>query len=145
MGDAMKILVAADGSPFTRRMLAYLAAHDEWLGASHDYTVITVVAGLPARATAVLGKDAVERYHAEEAEKVFKPIRAFFVRQGITATFESKVGAAGELIARQAASGKFDLLVMGSHGYGNLAKLVMGSVATQVLARCKTPLLLVRR
>ena len=28
----MKILVAADGSPYTKRMLAYVAAHDEWLG-----------------------------------------------------------------------------------------------------------------
>ena len=28
----MKILVAADGSSYTKRMLAYLAAHDEWLG-----------------------------------------------------------------------------------------------------------------
>ena len=35
----MKILVAVDGSPFTKRMLAYLAAHDEWLGAHHQYTV----------------------------------------------------------------------------------------------------------
>jgi hypothetical protein len=33
----MKILVAVDGSPFTKRMLAYLAAHDEWLG-SHMST-----------------------------------------------------------------------------------------------------------
>jgi hypothetical protein len=30
----MKILIAADGSPYTKRMLAYLAAHDEWLGHS---------------------------------------------------------------------------------------------------------------
>ena len=35
----MKILVAVDGSPFTKKMLAYLAAHDEWLGAHHQYTV----------------------------------------------------------------------------------------------------------
>jgi hypothetical protein len=39
----MKILVAVDGSKFTRRMLAYLAAHDEWLGPRHRYTVLTVV------------------------------------------------------------------------------------------------------
>jgi hypothetical protein len=39
----MKILVAADGSPFTKRMLAYLAAHDEWLGGAHAYTVIHTV------------------------------------------------------------------------------------------------------
>jgi nucleotide-binding universal stress UspA family protein len=36
------------------------------------------------------------------------------------------------------------LLVMGSHGHGTLGNLVMGSVATQVLAHCKVPVLLVR-
>ena len=30
----MKILIAADGSVYTKRMLAFVAAHDEWLGAS---------------------------------------------------------------------------------------------------------------
>ena len=38
----------------------------------------------------------------------------------------------------------FDLLVMGTRGHGALAKLVMGSVATQVLAQCKLPVLLIR-
>ena len=33
---------------------------------------------------------------------------------------------------------------MGSHGQSALGNLVMGSVATQVLARCKVPVLLVR-
>jgi len=140
----MNILVAADGSPYTKRMLAYLAAHDEWLGASHKYTVMTVVMALPARAVAVLDNTVVKGYYIDEAEKVFKPIRAFFARQGITAAFVAKVGQAAELIARQAEAGKFDLLLMGSHGHGNLANLVTGSVVTNVLARCKTPLLLVR-
>ena len=45
----MKILLAVDGSPYTKKMLAYLAAHDELLGngARHAYTVITVQAALP--------------------------------------------------------------------------------------------------
>ena len=46
----MKILFAADGSSYTKRMLAYLAAHDEWLGGQHQYTVITVVPAVPPRA-----------------------------------------------------------------------------------------------
>ena len=45
----MKILVAADGSPFTKRMLAYLAAHDEWLGAHHEYTLLNAVPAVPWR------------------------------------------------------------------------------------------------
>ena len=32
----MKILIAADGSDYTKRMLAYIAAHDEWLGKHHE-------------------------------------------------------------------------------------------------------------
>ena len=140
----MKILVAADGSPFTKRMLAYLAAHDEWLGASHQYTVLTVVMGVPSRAAAVLDKATLKSYYDEEAEKVLKPIRAFFERQGIRATYLAKVGHAADVIAAQAEAGRYDLLLMGSHGHGNLANLVMGSVAARVMASCKTPLLLVR-
>jgi nucleotide-binding universal stress UspA family protein len=49
-----------------------------------------------------------------------------------------------ETIAKTAAEGKFDLIMMGSHGHSNLVNLVMGSVATRVLAHCKTPVLLVR-
>ena len=37
-----------------------------------------------------------------------------------------------------------DLLVMGSHGHSSLGNLIMGSVTTQVLARSKVPVLLVR-
>lgn len=140
----MKVLVAVDGSVYTKRMLAYLAAHDEFLGDRHQYTVLTVVAPLPGRATVVLDRDIVRSYYGEEAEKIFKPIRSFFARQGIAANFVSRVGVASELIARQATTGKFDLLIMGSHGHGKLGGLVMGSVATKVLANCKTPLLLVR-
>lgn len=140
----MKILVAVDGSSFTKRMLAYLAAHDEWLGASHDYTVLTTVPLVPPRAAAVLSKQVLVGYYAAEGEKVFKPIRTFLRKQGVDATFVSKVGPAAETIATMADKGKFDLLMMGSHGHGTLKNLVMGSVATKVLASCTTPVLLVR-
>jgi nucleotide-binding universal stress UspA family protein len=48
------------------------------------------------------------------------------------------------MIAKLAEDGKFDLVVMGSHGHGAWANLVMGSVATQVLAHCGVPVLMVR-
>jgi nucleotide-binding universal stress UspA family protein len=143
-GQAMKILVAADGSPYTRRMLAYLAAHDEWLGAQHDYTVVNATPALPARAAAALDKEIIRAHYAEESEKVFKPIRAFFAKQGLAAKYMARVGPAAEAIAALAAKGSFDLLVMGSHGHGALANLVLGSQATKVLASCRVPVLIVR-
>lgn len=140
----MKILVAVDGSSFTKRMLAYLTAHDEFPGRGHEYTVLHTVAPVPPRAAAVLDKETLDDYYREEADKVFKPIRSFLGKQSIEAKYVFKVGHAADTIAGTADKGKFDLLVMGSHGHGALTNLVMGSVATKVLARCGTPVLLVR-
>ena len=140
----MKILAAVDGSPFTRRMLAYLAAHDEWMGPHHEYTMITVVSAVPPRAAAVLDKATLKSYYDDSAEKVFKPLRTFAAKQGLKATFVAKVGSAAEVIAETAKKGNYDLIVLGSHGHGTLTNLVMGSVATKVLANCGTPALLIR-
>ena len=140
----MNILLAVDGSPYTKKMLAYLAAHDEMLGTSHSYTAITVQAALPPRARAALGKETVDSYYAEEGEKVLAPVIKFLARHGVQLKTVTKVGPAGETIAKVAESGKYDLIVMGTHGHGSLGKLVMGSVSTQVLAHCTVPVLLVR-
>jgi nucleotide-binding universal stress UspA family protein len=140
----MKILLAIDGSEFTKKMLAYLTTHDELFSAKNSYTLLTVNPQLPPRARAAVGKEVVDAYHREEAEKVLAPVTKFLLRHNIDAKTMTKVGQAGETISKTADSGKFDLVVMGSHGHGTLGNLVMGSVATQVLANSKVPVLLVR-
>ena len=140
----MKILLAVDGSKYTKKMLAYLTTHDEIFSASNEYSVLTVQPALPPRARAAVGKEVVTSYYADETDKVIAPVAKFLARHGISAKSEWKVGPAGETIAKFADDGKFDLLIMGSHGHGALGSLVMGSVATQVLAHSKVPVLLVR-
>ena len=140
----MKILIAADGSDYTKRMLAYIAAHDEWLGKHHEYTVLTAVMAVPPRAASFVGSAVVTQFHEDDAEAVFRPIRAFFQQQGIEAKFVHAVGNAAEVIATHAEDGRFDMLVMGSRGHGEIVNLVLGSVVTKVLARTSTPILLIR-
>jgi nucleotide-binding universal stress UspA family protein len=140
----MKILAPVDGSSYTKRMLAYVAAHDDWLGGQHSYTVLNVQAAVPPRAAAVIDKADLKAYYETEAEKVFKPIRTFFSKQGIQAQYVAKIGHAAEVISQQADKGGYDLVVLGSHGQSALLNLVMGSVATKVIANCKLPVLLVR-
>ena len=140
----MKILLAVDGSAHTKKMLAYLVTHNELFAASNSFTLLTVQPQLPARARSVVGKEAVENYHREEAERVLGPATQFLQRHGIDAKTIAKVGHAGEVICKTAASGKYDMVVMGSHGHGLFGNLVMGSVATQVLSHSKAPVLLVR-
>ena len=140
----MKILLAVDGSPYTKKMLAYLATHIEMFGGQNQFTLINVQAPLPPRARAAVGADVAKQYHDEEAAKVMDPVLKFLKRHGVVPEVVTKVGHAGELIAKAADSGKFDLLMMGSHGHGALGNLVMGSVATKVIAHCGVPVMLVR-
>lgn len=140
----MKILLAVDGSLYTKKMLAYLSTHDELFSPGNEYIVFTVQPMIPARARAAVGKQIIDKYYVEEAEKVLAPVTKFLLRHGIDAKSDWKIGHAGESIAQFADSGKFDMVIMGSHGHGTLVNLVMGSVVTEVLAHCKVPVLLVR-
>lgn len=140
----MKILLAVDGSAFTKKMLAYLTTHLEGFSGKNEFTVFTVQMPLPPRARAAVGTEVANSYYAEEAAKVTEPVLKFLARHGIEAKVMSKTGAPGELIAKAADTGGFDLVMMGSHGHSALGNLVMGSVATKVLANCKAPVLLVR-
>ena len=140
----MKILLAVDGSDYTKRMLAYISAHPELLGEAPEIAVYHGLMAIPPHAANVVGSADVRRYQESELEKVFRPIRAFFAQKGLAVTFADQVGPVADGIARYAEDGRFDLIVMGSHGHGELAGLVMGSVATRVLARCKVPVLLIR-
>lgn len=140
----MKILLALDGSASSKHMLSYLAAHEELLGPDREYTALTVVPPLPQHVAGYLPADVVREHYAEQAELVLRPVRAFAEQQRWKVDVREVVGHAGQVIAETAEKGRFDLVMMGSHGHGALVGAVMGSVATQVLARCKTPVLLIR-
>ncbi len=140
----MQILVAVDGSGHTKRMLSYIAAHDELLGKGHDYTFVTVVTTISPQAARYLDQKTLDDYYREQAEGVLSPVMAFAAQQGWTAHSAPLRGHAATEIAALAERARFDLVVMGTHGHGSIGNLVLGSVATGVLARCGTPVLLAR-
>ena len=140
----MKILLPVDGSECTRRMVAYLGAHEEMFGDRHDYVMLLAIQNLPANVASLLDARAIEDYCGREVQRVFEPLRAFAAQTGWKVRSETIDGDAGAVIARYAEKERVDLIVMGSHGRTALANVVTGSVATSVLARCKTPVLLIR-
>lgn len=140
----MKILLAVDGSTYTKRMLAYIAAHEELIGSGNELTVITAVTPVPPHVTSFINKASLQQYYTDEAEAVLKPVRAFAEQNKWKPTFTSAVGNASEVIAKAANDAKVDLVVMGSHGHSALGSLVMGSVTSRVMANCTAPVLIVR-
>ena len=140
----MKILLAVDGSAVTKRMLSYIAAHDELLGPGHEYIVVSAVAPVPGYAASFLERKTLDTYYLEQAELVFHPIRSFADQQHWNVRWVHAAGHAAELVAATAETEHAALVVMGTHGHSSLGNVVLGSVATGVLARCKTPVLLIR-
>jgi nucleotide-binding universal stress UspA family protein len=140
----MKVLLPVDGSDYTKRTLAYIAAHDELLGPGHEYTVLTVVTPVPAHAARFLDRTMLDGYYAEQADEVLRPLKKFTDQQGWKVRAVHVQGHPAEAIAAFAEAEKPDLIVMGTHGHSPIGNIVLGSVANGVLARCKSPVLLIR-
>ena len=140
----MDVLLAVDGSDYTKRMLAYLASHEELLGEGNRFTALTVTDAIPGRVARFVDKASVDDYGEEQADGVFKPIRAFAQQQHWDFSTAHVQGQPSQAIAAYALETKPDLIVMGSHGHSALANVVMGSTTSGVLALCRIPVLLVR-
>lgn len=140
----MKILLPVDGSAYTRHMLDYVGTHDALFGASHDYRVLTVVPPIPSRAANFLSRDTIDDYYRDEAEKVLPAVRAFLEGKGWRFQAGYVVGHPAQAIAAHAVEQGSDIIVMGSHGHSMLGNVVLGSVASGVLARTRVPVLLIR-
>ena len=140
----MKILLAVDGSDYTRKMLDYVRTNSGLFDPSHTFMLFNAQPPLPPHARSALGSTVVQDYHADEAKKVLEPALASLATLGVKAQSSWKVGPVGDTIAAVAKDGRYDMIIMGSHGHGSLARLVMGSVTTQVLAQCGVPVLLIR-
>lgn len=141
----MKILLAADGSEFTRRAARYVAAHVKRLASPPEIHLLNVHAPLPyARAASVAGADAVNDYHEEDCLKALEVAEDVLREAGIPYTASWIAGDVGKAIADYAKDKGIDLIVMGSHGHGQLRTLAMGSVADAVLRASPVPVTIVK-
>ncbi len=140
----MKILVPVDGSKFSAAAIDFIATRATLIGRNPSVVLLNVQLEVPARAAQLVGKSAVTTYYEEEAAKATASALAKLGAAGLTAIADFAVGHPAEQIASRAEADQVDLVVMGSHGHGALANLILGSVTNGVLARSKKPLLLLR-
>lgn len=141
------ILIATDGSDLAHRAVEQGLALAKALGST--VTAVTVTEPWTA---AVSGEWAVafpveeyERAAAANAEKVLDGVQEAAVRLGVTCdAVHVKDQYAAEGIVEEAKARSCDLIVMSSHGRRGIAKFMLGSQATRVLAHSAVPLLICR-
>jgi nucleotide-binding universal stress UspA family protein len=109
------------------------------------FLIVHVLPTLPMVADAYMAASAYEEMlsaHRRQAEtsmdRVVKRARA----AGVRATGRVlEFGPVSETIVRFAKRQRADLIVMGTHGHGVLAKILLGSVAERVISRAPCPVM----
>ena len=145
----MKILLAVDGSPFTCKAVSYVIAHLDWFRGDPELHLLHVELPIPAglavnQARRILGDDAIAGYYKGEAEAALAPAEKILRTENISFHSHYEVGDVAQTIHSYALREKIDMIVMGAHGHGSLANVVLDSVATKVLAATTIPVLIIR-
>jgi nucleotide-binding universal stress UspA family protein len=141
----MKILIAVDGSAYTKKAVEHVVRHLDWFRGKPELHLLHVKLPIPpGRSRAFLSGDAINSYYREDSEEALAPAEALLKKQEIPCHASWIVGDIAEEIRAYANKNEIDMIVMGSHGHGALQNLVMGSVATKVLAATTVPVLIVR-
>ena len=137
-----RLLVPLDGSRFAEAALEPAGEVADALGA--ELVLLRVVE--PADGFAALGTaylPAQSQGLLDEAQAYLDGISTSPSMAGLKTTRRIAAGDPAAKIAAVAQDEDVDLIVMATHGSGGLTRLMMGSVATSVLHRATTPLLLV--
>lgn len=135
------ILVPVDGSPESSRALAF--AVEEWPDAA--VTLLHVIDPVDAgySATGGIPSGAEQWYENAKAQsaELFERLDADFDREFETKT---EVGRPASTVVDFAGEGRFDHVVMGSHGRKGVSRILLGSVAESVVRNSPVPVTVVR-
>ncbi|HEY9132864.1 MAG TPA: universal stress protein [Dyella sp.] len=137
----MKILLPVDGSPHSTRAARYLVKH--W---PVDASVTLLNVDLPLRDSISGRLDAasIARFHADNGRYALRSARRVLTHAGHLHDELLLVGDPGSEISRVAQRGRYDLVIMGSHGRGSFKSLFLGSVVMKVLSQSRIPVMVVR-
>jgi nucleotide-binding universal stress UspA family protein len=143
------ILVPLDGSPNAEVILPHVLALGQ--AARVEYTLLRVVESVmiarpmpPNAAVRELDDQLIDQLRVD-AQIYLEQVAERLAAQGLTTRIEVIVAPqAASAILEQAQQDRSDLIAMATHGRRGLARVLLGSVADNVLRGATTPVLLYR-
>ena len=142
-----KVLVPLDGSELAGCVLDHVRALVKE-GSAGEITLFNVVK-VDTSYVELYGKNfdvnAMREALFASARKYLAKIESQLSSEGIKVKSESlESNSPAYIITEYAEKNGIELIIMGTHGYTGLKKLIMGSVASQVLNSSPVPVLLIR-
>jgi nucleotide-binding universal stress UspA family protein len=146
----MKILLAIDGSTHSDRAVEQVASQP-WPPHTTVGILTVIHSTIPMLTEPTLMVAAASVQQAEQlraaAPAVVDSARTVIVRSapGLTVTTKVVDGAPAHSIVDEARAWGADLIVLGSHGYGFITRMILGSVAGAVVANAPCSVQVVRQ
>jgi nucleotide-binding universal stress UspA family protein len=145
----MRVLLATDGSPHSDAAVAQVATRTWPIGTAVE--VLTVVhATIPLFPEPTL---LIVAAHVQQTEDLRQRAPEIVLAAadeisrgatGVSVTTKIVEGSPKDVIVEEARDWDADLIVVGSHGYGRLKRMVLGSVAAAVVANAPCSVEVVR-
>jgi nucleotide-binding universal stress UspA family protein len=138
-----RILVGIDGSPASHKAARLAAEVAGRFGARLTLAYVVPRLLLPPDAYGLTVAE-VEAEHRTHADEVLRQARAELGEAGAAAEVSVLQGPPAEALVEAAAATEADLVVLGSHGRGAVARVLLGSTTDRVVHLCPRPVLVVR-
>ena len=136
----LKVLVAIDASQIgdlvVKRSGQYAKVTDCDLTILHILDALVTYGFMP--------DSPAHRIMEEEANKIVKKAKEALEHHGIECKTRVAIGPVPSEIVRIADEGEFDVIFMGSRGYGGIKRMLLGSVADKVIRHAHCSVTVVR-
>ena len=143
-----KILLPVDFSDCSKAALRYAVELSDRFGASIHLLYVWDIPGYLRPDLTVWTGDISASLSEHAQKEATQSLDEFVLDVGVKnrngLTVEAAPGAPAPTILSKAEEGKFNLIVMGTHGRTGLSHLVLGSIAENVVRRAHCPVLTVR-
>lgn len=140
----LKILLPVDGSDNSDKAVADFISMINWYKEPPEVHLLTVQTPLSGNISSYISATDIKQYHQEEGLKSLENARRLLDQAGISCQYHITVGDPAEMIVRFATEQKYDQIVMGPRGKGNIEGLLLGSVTNKVMQSALIPVLLVK-
>lgn len=140
----MKILVAVDGSPISIKAVKFAIKLAGQLAEKPALTLFYADPPLLNAAAIKLGPTALKVYHDDNVTYAMKSARSTLNRASVVFDEANVVAQPAEAIVQFAKKGRYDMIVMGSHGRSTFSGFLLGSVTSKVIANCDIPVTVAR-
>mgnify|MGYP001377399348 CR=1 FL=1 len=138
------ILVAVDGSACAAHAIAEIVKMTRQSGPM-DVHLFNVQPRIFAEESLIFGDvSRMDKHYYDSSGKALAPSEQTLQTANIAFTSHRGVGPIAQTIIAKAAELNADAIVMGTHGHGRLAGLLLGSVSNKVLHLSPVPVTLVR-